>query len=134
MRRALLTALLLSVTPASARAAETAYVYETNSASLRMVALDAVGTVYGDSLPVTGLGSGDAIAAPDVRPSGGKLYALTVNTATSPDHAELYRLEVGDASVSAESVGVPAFAPSGSLGIAFNPATDRLRVVSSTGL
>lgn len=134
MRRALIIALLLSLTPAAVRAAETAYLYETNPTGVRIVALDAVGTVYGDTLPVTGLGAGDAIAALDVRPSDGALYALTVNTATNPDHAELYRLEVGEASVSAVSVGVPAFTPSGSFGIAFNPATDRLRVVSSNGL
>jgi uncharacterized protein DUF4394 len=77
-------------------------------------------------IAVTGLASGDNLMAIDFRPATGGLYAIgssgwmyAVNTTTGA------ATQVGAAA---------AFAPSGFLGIDFNPVVDRLRVVSSTDL
>jgi hypothetical protein len=131
--RAAFTLLLLLVLAAPAGAAETAYLYDASGPSLRIVALDGTGRALTDPLPISGLGGGDAITGLDVRTSDGKLYALTVNTGPNPDQAELYRLDVAEAAVTAVSVGSPAFVPSGSFGIDFNPETDLLRAVSTSG-
>jgi hypothetical protein len=129
------TLLFAALAAAPAQASETAYVWDSLALNLQIVALDAKGTRLTPApLTVSGFAAGDAINALDVRPADGKLYALTVNTADNPDTMELYRIDVGDASATAVSMGPsPTFTPTGVLSMDFNPVVDRLRVISSTG-
>jgi hypothetical protein len=74
---------------------------------------------------VTGLGAGETLLGIDFRPNGQALYGIT-NT------GGLYVINPDTGA--AQSVGTLTTAPaSGNLGVDFNPAADRLRVISDTG-
>ena len=79
---------------------------------------------------ITGLGSGLTLRAIDFRPANGKLYAL----GTSGTVAQLYTMNVAMAVLTA--VG-SSFTMTGNtspvVSIDFNPAADRLRVVTGSG-
>lgn len=86
------------------------------------------------NLPITGLPGGDFLLGIDFRPADGNLYALG-------NSGNLYRLNVasGAATLVVHLSADPADSTSGftglsgtSFGIDFNPAVDRLRVVSNT--
>jgi hypothetical protein len=92
-------------------------------------------------LPVTGLSPGDSLQAIDVRPSNGRLYGLGANPGAGT--AQLYHLSVGSSSVLATAVGTtgtfvdaignPVPITANAFGFDFNPAVDRIRVVSGDG-
>lgn len=77
--------------------------------------------------PVTGLAPGDRLVGIDYRVARGVLYALSAS-------GRLYTLDVPTGALL--PVGVQAAAlrlEGGAFGVDFNPAADRLRVVSDTG-
>ncbi|CAN5899857.1 hypothetical protein BH11MYX2_BH11MYX2_27260 [soil metagenome] len=84
---------------------------------------------------ITGTAAGEKLIALDMRPSDGKLYALS-------DSAKLYTIDATTGVVALESslIADPADATSPytglsgtEFGIDFNPITDRLRLTSNTG-
>jgi hypothetical protein len=88
------------------------------------------------SVPVTGLAAGETLLGIDFRPKDGRLYGLTSG-------ARLYTIDPGSgaATLRASLTADPAdntFPFSGLAGtvfsVDFNPAADRLRVISNTGL
>ena len=95
--------------------------------------------------PITGLGA-DTLVGVDVRPQNGVLYGLGVNA--TADTATLYAIAPGAGTATATAVGGPITltAADGTTvvdlpdpatagyGVDFNPAADRVRVVTSTGL
>lgn len=83
------------------------------------------GTVSADKA-IVGLDAGDVIASIDLRPDTGVLYGLSQS-------GKLYTLTVNANDVTATKVGMtPATVGGSSIGIDFNPAADRVRVVSNT--
>jgi hypothetical protein len=94
------------------------------------------------TLAVAGVFAGETLVGIDDRGSTGQLFALGVNAAA--DTATLYRVEPQTGGMTA--IGAPggiAFVaaggsavdlPSGGYGIDFNPAVDRIRVTTDSGL
>src|SRR5262249_20587703 len=83
----------------------------------------AAGTITGTT-PITGIQSGEAILAISIRPATGQLYGLgssgrlyTVNSATGA------ATQVGSGTFAVSLIG-------SAFGFAFDPLTDRIRVVS----
>ncbi|MCW1913336.1 DUF4394 domain-containing protein [Luteolibacter sp. GHJ8] len=91
-------------------------------------------------MAITGLQSGDSLVAIDVRPLNQQLYGLARNT-TSGGLA-LYHLSpetgtanlVGPAQPLVDASGTPVATAANRFDIDFNPAVDRLRIVSTSGL
>ena len=86
------------------------------------------------AVELAGLGSNEKIIAIDFRPADGKLYALT-------DRASIYTVDPMTGAASAKSTLAadpadttnPFTALPAELGIDFDPVTDRMRIVSTTG-
>ncbi|MEO7917642.1 MAG: DUF4394 domain-containing protein [Dokdonella sp.] len=77
------------------------------------------------SMPITGINGGDTLVGLDVRPSNGLLYAVAAS-------GRIYTID--PASGAATAGAQIAQAMTGTVfGVDFNPAADRLRVVSDTG-
>ncbi len=91
-------------------------------------------------LAITGVNAGDTLVAIDVRPQNQNLYALGVNA--TADTAQLYLLStvtgfaapIGSAGGYVNAGGSTVDFPATGWDIDFNPAVDRLRVVTSSGL
>jgi hypothetical protein len=86
----------------------------------------APGTII-SSVTVTGLQTGETIVGMDFRPGDGKLYAVGSTS-------RIYTLNV--VTGVATQIGTSAFTPAlnGTIfGVDFNPAADRIRIVSNTG-
>lgn len=83
--------------------------------------------------PVTNLLAGDVLVGIDVRPLNGRLYGLGFNSTTG--NATLYHLTYGATATRADAVGGPvdfdAAIAGPDFGFDFNPAVDRVRVVTS---
>ncbi len=102
----------------------------------RLVAFDPKApTTLTSTVAITGLQTGESVLGIDVRPANGQLYALT-------NRARLYTIDPanGTATVSSTLSADPSDATlpyaglTGSLfSVDFNPAADRLRVLSDTG-
>lgn len=97
----------------------------------------AIGT---DVYAVEGLAAGDDLVGVDFRPQNGYLYGLAFNDGTGD--LTLYNISIQTApapnatSVFATAVGAAnadTFAPGTTFGFDFNPAVDRIRIVSSDG-
>lgn len=113
------------------------------TAANQLVAFDpaAPGTVTATT-PITGLGVGETVVGIDVRPQGGLLYALA---RTGLDGGKLYTIvpATGVATFVADLFANPADDSPGNapftlltgntFSVDFNPAANRLRVVSDTG-
>jgi hypothetical protein len=79
-------------------------------------------------VPVQGLADGDHVAGIDFRVSRGVLFALSAA-------GRLYTLDTSSGRLSPVGSGAPLPVPAGAvLGFDFNPAADRIRVVSDDGL
>lgn len=113
------------------------------TASNQLVSFDptAPGTVTATTA-ITGLGVGETVVGIDVRPQDGLLYALARTTTSG---GKLYTVDVatGAATFRADLIANPADTTDGnapysvlvgnSFSVDFNPAANRLRVVSDTG-
>lgn len=121
MRRTLVALLALFVCALPALA-ETIWISTANSIASFDSA--APGTIT-NTLPVTGLASGDSIAGIDFRPATGQLYALGSG-------GRLYTID--RTSGMATQVGSTPFTLNATaFGFDFNPTVDRIRVVSNAG-
>jgi hypothetical protein len=80
---------------------------------------------------ISGLGVGERLAGIDVRPANGELYGLGVVTGTS-DTIRLYRIDPRTGSAALLGTGLTVGTAS-AYGVDFNPVSDRLRVVNSSG-
>ncbi len=113
-----------ALVPAGARAAERLYGVTDRG---RLVTLHSDSpAVFRSKKAITGLLGNEAITAIDVRPADGRLYGLSTNS-------RLYTL--APRSGRATRVGGP-FSPRlgvGDIGFDFNPAADKLRVVTANG-
>lgn len=77
--------------------------------------------------PLQGLSAGDKLVGIDFRVARGVLYALAQS-------GRLYTLELGTGQLTPVGAGTPPVALKGSaFGVDFNPAADRVRVVSNLG-
>jgi Domain of unknown function (DUF4394) len=101
-----------------------------------LVSFNPAAPAVGTFIPVTGLTAGQTLVGIDFRPANGLLYGLGVNAAT--DAATLYTISVltGVATIvgSFNSPVVIDFPASADYGFDFNPAVDRIRVTTDTGL
>ena len=97
------------------------------------------------TVPITsGIVAGETLVAIDYRPATGQLYAVGINAAANSGN--LYLVDPATASVLAFAVFAFSFTTDGvtlvdlpdpatvGYGMDFNPATDRIRVTTSTGL
>lgn len=81
---------------------------------------------------VTGLPKGETLLGVDYRVARGVLYALS---GTASGSARLYTLDTTTGALTPVGIAPAAIALTGSLfGFDFNPAADRIRVVSDTGM
>jgi hypothetical protein len=79
--------------------------------------------------PVTGLGAGEKLVGIDMRPATETLYGVSFGGGK----LRVYSLALSDASVAATPLGATSQSATGtSFGVDFNPAADRLRVVTDT--
>ncbi len=98
-------------------------------------------TAIGAPLPITGVNAGDTLQAIDVRPSNGRLYALGANAGAGT--VQLYHISssissalatpIGTPGTFVDAIGMPVLITSAGFGVDFNPAVDRVRVVTSDG-
>lgn len=77
--------------------------------------------------PLLGLVAGDRLVGIDYRVSRGVLYALSAA-------GRLYTLDAGTGQLSAVGAGTPVALVGTVFGFDFNPAADRIRVVSDSGM
>lgn len=95
------------------------------------------------AVAVTGLTAGDVLMGIDVRPQNNRLYGLGYNP--NNNNLQLYHLAVDAGAYRATAIGSPvafvdasgvnavAVNASNGLGMDFNPAVDRIRVVTGSG-
>ncbi|MEK7954146.1 DUF4394 domain-containing protein [Luteolibacter sp. Y139] len=101
---------------------------------------DSAPTQTSPPVAITNLTVGDSLVAIDVRPINQQLYGLGVNTTN--DTIQLYCISavtgfataVGSANGMTDTSAVKIQLDSARYGMDFNPAADRLRVVTSSGL
>lgn len=94
----------------------------------------------GATVPVVGLVAGDTLVSIDVRPQNQRLYGLGVNATANT--VQIYALapETGQATAIGtpqsyvDTNGDPVDLPTSGYDMDFNPAVDRIRVVTSSGL
>ena len=87
------------------------------------------------ALPIGAITAGETLVGIDFRPNTGQLYALGVNAAA--DTGTLYHVDpqTGLVAVVGAAGGIGAGdLPAGGYGIDFNPAADRLRITTNSGL
>lgn len=77
-------------------------------------------------LPLRGLAAGDTLVGIDYRVARGVLYALSAA-------GRLYTLDTASGQLSAVAGGAPLPLAGRAMGLDFNPAADRIRVVSDSG-
>ena len=103
-------------------------------AGLNLVSFDLTAPgIIAPPVPIVGLTAGETLVGIDFRPANGLLYGLGVNAGA--DTATLYVISTGTGVAGA----VGSFAgvgdlPPGNFGFDFNPAVDRIRVTTDTGL
>lgn len=125
--------------PASAATLPTLYVLTDDN---RIALLPAVGAIQPFTpTAVSGVAAGERLVAIDVRPQNNRLYGLAVADGGA---LRLYHLDLAggtpvatplsDAPVRFDDGSNPIATPGASFGIDFNPAVDRLRLVSDGGL
>lgn len=110
----------------------------TESGSLAKYSIT-LGTLTSPS-PLAGVEAGDQLVAMDVRPNNQRLYALGVNT--SAGTLRLYHISpetlqatpLGSPGQFSQNDGSPLTIPTTRWDMDFNPASDRIRVVSESGL
>lgn len=116
------------------------YILSEDGTSLTTGTLNGTGT-SGTPIALTGVVAGDTLVSMDVRPQNQSLYALGVNAADNT--VRLYHLspQTGTAvplgaaaSLQESTLGMTIDLPETTWDIDFNPAVDRVRVVSQTGL
>lgn len=142
-RMMLVAALVAAAVPAGAASASAAGLgaraFALDGGSL--LTFDPAAPAAATATAITGVTATDTLAAVAVRPQNGELYALGVNTAA--DTAQLYHLSartgvataIGSAAAFVLADGTTPVQISGAdIGMAFNPAADRVRVVTSDGL
>ena len=101
-----------------------------------LISFDPLSPSVGTVTPITGVTSGETLVGIDFRPGNGLLYGLGVNAAA--DTLTLYVISVQNGAAAAvnsvdfTSSGIDL--PSGGYGFDFNPAVDRIRVTTDTGL
>jgi len=92
---------------------------------------------------ITGVVAGETLVGIDIRPLNGQLYGLGVNATANTGTLYLIDPRNGSAAIATGAAGQIAFVdgsgnpldlPATGYGIDFNPAVDRLRVVTSSGL
>lgn len=114
----------------AAQGQETAYGF--NSAGNLFSFNTATPTVVNNVGAITGIAGGQTLRGVDFRPVGGALYGLSVGTTGA---AQVYTIDLTTAVATPVGAGLtlPNYAES-TVSIDFNPAADRLRVVTRGGL
>lgn len=129
-----------TVQPALAQVPPTPIYVLTESGSLATATLSAP-NVASSPVTITGLTAGDTLVAIDVRPQNSGLYGIGVNA--SADTLQLYHISAQTAfavavgtsfSLTATDGATTVDFPATGWDMDFNPAVDRLRVVTETGL
>ena len=101
-----------------------------------LISFDKLSPSVGTVTTITGVTSGETLVGIDFRPGNALLYGLGVNAAANT--LTLYVISVQNGAVAAvNSLDFTSFGidlPSGGYGFDFNPAVDRIRVTTDTGL
>lgn len=124
-----------------ARAARSLYVLTTDN-RIATIPETTPGLAVMTATAVSGVTAGEALVAIDVRPQNNRLYALGFNAMTNA--LQLYHVTVDANGARATPIGSPpafsdamaqplAIDGSAGFGMDFNPAVDRIRVVTGTG-
>ncbi|MBR0870499.1 DUF4394 domain-containing protein [Bradyrhizobium tropiciagri] len=111
-----------------------------------LISFTTASPTVGTSTAITGINAGETLVGIDFRPQNGMLYGLGVNA--TADSATLYAISAstGIATAVGGSIGAISFTTDGATpidfpdpattgyGFDFNPAADRIRVTTSSGL
>ncbi len=107
-------------------AADAAPVIGLSSAGDRLYTFDSGNVnIIASNLAVTGLQSGESLTNVDIRPRTSELYAFSSQN-------RVYKINT--VTGAATPLGAPIAGLSGSVAIDFNPAADRIRLTTSTGV
>jgi hypothetical protein len=118
----------LAALPATGAAAPAVGV---NTAGTSLLLFDTATPGTMTSVPITGLGVGEAIDGIDRRPGTGALYGLGVVDTGPTDSLRLYRIDpTTGAATPAGLAPVTATTGGTDYGVDFNPLVDRLRVIN----
>ena len=105
-----------------------------------LVSFDPTNPTVGITIGITGLNPGEALVGIDFRPQNGFLYGLGVVPPPTPRHSMPSRHErvwlrrsEGQSPLSMRAA-IRSIFPTGNYGFDFNPAVDRMRVTTDTGL
>jgi hypothetical protein len=123
-----------AITLPAAAAAEPVALLAGGAANPTLSLLDTEHAGQVTNLPITGIGAGELVQSIDVRPKTGVLYAVTTENTGVNYTGRLYALNL--ATGAATLIGTsfsPSIAVNATVGIDFDPATDRLRVISDFG-
>jgi hypothetical protein len=96
------------------------------------LATPSTGTIIG----ITGVAAGETLVGIDFRPANGLLYALGVNAGADTGTLYFISTQTGQAQAVGSGFVLPSpfDLPPGNYGFDFNPAVDRIRVTTDTGL
>jgi len=101
-------------------------------AGLNLVSFDLTAPgIIAPPVPIVGLTAGETLVGIDFRPANGLLYGLGVNAGA--DTGTLYVISTRTGVAGGSFAGVGDLPP-GNFGFDFNPAVDRIRVTTDTGL
>ena len=125
-----LRAIALGLLIASGVAAEPLTILDANGTVLRFIDTTAPSVTLG-MLNVTGMQSGEKLAAIDYRPSNGLLYGVGV---VSSGATRLYTINTNTGAATLVGNGAfHDFIGLSQLGMDFNPVVDRIRIISNVG-
>lgn len=119
-----LTGAMLVIAPAAAHAELVTALTSTN----QLINFDTATPGTTSAVNITGLQAGDVLGGIDSRPLNGILYGFAVNGTTG----RLYSINASTGAASVSSV-LNTDVNGNFFGVDFNPAVDRLRIVSDTG-
>ena len=119
-----LTGAMLVIAPAAANAELVTALTSTN----QLINFDTATPGTTSTVNITGLQAGDVLGGIDSRPLNGILYGFAVNGTTG----RLYSINASTGAASVSSV-LNTAVNGNFFGVDFNPAVDRLRIVSDTG-
>ncbi len=119
------------------------FAYALNGAGTSLIGFDPAETSRSFTLALCGITAGESLVGIDFRPMNGMLYGLGVNATAETLTLYAISIETGKATIvgspsqgmvdgSGNPIDFPA--SSASWGFDFNPASDRVRVVTETGL
>src|SRR4051812_36393256 len=100
-----------------------------------LISFDLTNPSTGTIIGITGVHAGEILVGIDFRPANRLLYAYGVNAGADTSTLYVVSTQTGQAQAVGSGVILPGVdLPPGNYGFDFNPAVDRIRVTTDTGL